>query len=75
MSINPAKRFGLDLEIKDGGGANLAVFDLDNPYTVNSEEFVSKGKSTPFNGYEVYGKCLLNIHQGKIVYQNEKFTK
>ena len=75
MSINPAKRFGLDLEIKEGGCANVAVFDLENAYEINPNDFVSKGKSTPFGGYEVYGKCLLNIHQGKIVYQDEKITK
>ena len=75
MSINPAKRFGLDYEIKDGGQANLAVFDLENEYVIKPEEFVSKGKSTPFGGYEVYGKCLLNINDGKIVYADKKFCK
>jgi dihydroorotase len=73
MSINPAKRFSLDYEIKDGAAANLAVFDLDTEYEIKPEEFLSKGKSTPFGGWKVYGKCLMNVNGGKIVYQDKNF--
>ncbi len=69
MSVNPAKRFGLDDALVDGGVADFAVFDLDEEYEINSKDFLSKGKSTPFNGYKVYGKCLLNVHGGEIVYK------
>ena len=69
MSVNPAERFGLDIVIAEGKPANLAVFDLDTEYTVNSKEFKSKGKCTPFEGKSVYGKCLMNFHDGKLVYE------
>ena len=69
MSINPAKRFNIDVGIVDGKQANLAVFDLDAEYEINPENFYSKGKSTPFKGYKVYGKCVLNVHNGNIVYK------
>ena len=69
MSINPAKRFNLPVGIIDGEVANLAVFDLDAEYEINPENFYSKGKSTPFKGYKVYGKCVLNVHNGNIVYK------
>ncbi len=70
MSVNPAKRFGLDIEIADGKKANFAVFDLDTEYKINPENFISKGKSTPFKGRKVYGKCLMNFCNGKQVYNN-----
>ena len=69
MSQNPAKRFGLDIEINQGKTANLCVFDLETEYKINSQEFYSKGKSTPFDGMAVYGKCLMNFTDGKLVYQ------
>lgn len=69
MSINPAKRFNLPVGIVDGNVANLAVFDLDEEYEIDPKKFYSKGKSTPFKGYRVQGKCVLNIHNGKIVYK------
>ncbi len=71
MSVNPAKRFGVQNEIKEGEKANFVVFDLNQKYTVNSNEFLSKGKSTPFEGYEVYGKCSFNFCDGKIVYEEK----
>ena len=68
MSINPAKRFGLDLEIEEGKTANFAVFDLNKEYTVREEDFLSKGKSSPFIGYKVCGECIMNFVNGKLVY-------
>ncbi|MBR1968520.1 MAG: dihydroorotase [Clostridia bacterium] len=70
MSVNPAKRFGLDIEVAEGKKANFAVFDLDTEYEINPENFISKGKSTPFKGKKVYGKCLMNFCNGKPVYNN-----
>lgn len=66
MSIKPAKRFNLDIEIKEGSTANFVVFDLDEEYEVNADKFLSKGKSSPFIGYKVYGKCLMNVINGKV---------
>lgn len=70
MSNNPSKRFGFDTSIKVGAIANLNVFDLDEEYTVNPDEFLSMGKSSPFSGDKVYGRCLLTIAKGKIAYKN-----
>jgi len=75
MSENPSKRFNLDIEIKEGALANLTVFDLDNEYEIDSNNFKSKGKCSPFNGWKVFGKCLINFNDGKIVYSDDKFYK
>ena len=69
MSVNPSKRFGLDIEIAEGKDANLCVFDLDEEYKVDAEEFYSMGKCTPFENWKVYGKCLKNFTNGKLVFE------
>lgn len=68
MSTNPASRFEFDNKLQAGSVANLTVFDLNNKYKINSSDFESMGKSTPFENMEVYGKCLLTIANGKIAY-------
>ncbi len=66
MSINPAKRFGFDNSIENG---NFTVFDLNSKYTINPDDFLSKGRATPFEGYEVYGECLMTVCNGKFAWQ------
>ena len=68
MSVNPAKRFDLDIEIAEGKDANFCVYDLNKEYVVNAQEFVSMGKSSPFDGVTLSGKCLATFHKGKAVY-------
>ena len=48
------------------------VFDLNEKYTVDPDEFLTKGRATPFEGKEVYGRCLLTVYDGKTVYADEK---
>ncbi len=62
MAINPRKRFNIPL------GADVSVWDLDAEYVVNSKDFVSMGKATVFDGEKLFGKCLMTICDGKIVY-------
>ena len=69
MSKNPAKRFGIESEIKEGAKANFTVFNLDDEYEINPDDFLSKGKSMPFGGMKVYGKCLLTVSKGRIAYE------
>ncbi len=69
MSINPAKRFSLPIGIEDGKDANLCVYDLEKEYAIEPERFLSKGKSTPFKGKKVFGKCEYNFVDGKLVYE------
>ena len=64
MAINPRVRFGVPFKKGD-----FTVWDLNDKYAVNPDEFLSKGRATPFTGMEVYGRCLLTVHEGKVVYQ------
>ena len=56
--------------IREGDAADLAVFDISREYVIDPEEFRSKGRSTPFAGWRVYGKCLLTFCRGKKVWSD-----
>ena len=73
MSENPSNRFNLGIKIENESLANLTVFDLDSEYEIDSNNFKSMGKCTPFNGWKVFGKCLVNFNNGKIVYSDNEF--
>jgi dihydroorotase len=66
MSTAPRSRFGLPGGMENG---DFTVFDLDASYTVDPAEFLSMGRATPFEGREVFGRCLLTVHKGRIVWQ------
>jgi len=68
MHDNPAKRFGIGSHIEPGATADLTLFDLNKKWTVCPDTFLSKGKSTPFKGKELYGACLLTLVDGKVAY-------
>ena len=72
MSYNPAKTLNLEGgEIKEGGVADLAIVDLNGKYVVDGNKFLSKGKNTPFNGYEVYGKVCVTLVDGEVKYSQQ----
>ena len=71
LSVNANTRFGFDSEIDVGKQANLTVFDLNNEYKINKNEFVSMGKSTPFEDFKVFGRCKMTICNGKVVWQED----
>ncbi|MBP3329457.1 MAG: dihydroorotase [Clostridia bacterium] len=70
MSINPAKRFGFESGLDNGKIADFAVFDVSEEYEINPEDFLSMGRATPFEGRKVYGKCLMTVCGGEIVYSD-----
>ena len=65
LSVNPRKRFGIT---SDPG---LCVWDLEASYTVDPAAFLSMGRSTPFAGTRVYGKNLMTIYGGTLVWQSK----
>lgn len=70
LSVNPRKRFDLGKgEIKVGEKADFTVFDLDKAYEIYPEEFLSKGRSTPFEGEKVWGRCKMTFANGEIVWK------
>ena len=71
MHTAPCKRFGFGGDIEIGAPADFTVFDLDEKYTIDPDNFVSMGRSTPFEGFEVYGRCLMTVCGGKIAWKKE----
>ena len=70
MSVNPCKRFGLPGgAIEDGAPADLTVLDLNTNWTIDSADFVSMGKATPLDGWDVTGEVVMTIVNGEVVYE------
>ena len=70
MSTNPRTRFNLGGgEIKKGARADFTVFDLDEEYEIDTKDFVSMGKSSPFTGLRVFGKCKFTACGNKIAWR------
>lgn len=65
MSFKPKERFGIDTN------NDFAVFDISEAYKIDLKDFLSMGRATPFAGREVFGRCLLTVHNGKVVYKAE----
>ncbi len=72
MHTNPSERFGVGGGLEAGSPADFTVFDLNAEYTVSSGDFVSMGRSTPFEGLRVFGKCLLTVVGGETVWEAER---
>ena len=64
LVTNACKRFGFTT------GDCWSVWDLDQEITVDPQDFVSMGKATPFEGWKLFGKCLMTVCDGKPVYMN-----
>ena len=63
LVYNPRRRFNIPL------GNDFSIWDLDAEYTIDPKDFLAKGKATPFAGRSVYGKCLLTVYGGHVVYE------
>ncbi|MCT4383317.1 dihydroorotase [Leuconostoc suionicum] len=72
MVTAPVSAFQLQAptSIVEGARADLALFDLENNYEIDTESFESMGKNSPFIGWEVYGKTLATWVDGEIVYKD-----
>ena len=62
MAVAPRERFGIPL------GTDYTIWRLDSQVIVNPDEFISKGKATPFSGMPVKGECVATVYGGEIVY-------
>jgi len=74
LTYEPAKIIGCGSELgtlKAGSPANITIFDPNREWIVNSSSFASKGKNTPFDGYQFKGKVVATIVDGRIVYKDE----
>lgn len=66
----PNRRFQLPSQPGD-----WALFDVEKPYPVDPQAFVSRGRSTPFAQWEVYGRCLWTACGGKTAWADPEFQQ
>ena len=67
MAINPRKRFSIPLKNDD-----FTVWNLECESIINPDDFLSQGKSTPFEGFSVSGRCIMTVSGGKTVYMDKE---
>lgn len=74
MSEKPAKRFDLGKigKIEEGYASDLVLVELDQEHTIDINQFESKGKNTPFNGWSVRLAVKETIVSGKTVWKEQK---
>jgi dihydroorotase len=70
MSIKPREIFMLEGGLKIGQPADLTIIDLNKEWVINSQNFFSKGKSTPFEDWKVKGKTEKTFINGKLIFSN-----
>lgn len=73
MSYHPARILGLEDKgsVSEGKAADIMIFDPEKKYCIDKNAFVSKGRNTPFDGYEVYGEVRYTFVDGKPVYHSQ----
>ena len=71
MSYRPAQILGLTERgsVSEGKFADITIFDPRKTYKIDKRTFVSKGKNTPFDGFEVTGEVAYTLVEGRVVYE------
>ena len=62
LSDNPRKRFGIQSE------PGRSIWNLEEEYAIDPDDFLSKGKATPFKGWKIFGRCIGTQYNGNTVY-------
>lgn len=75
LNTNANRRFEIGSSIEIGKKADITVFDLSEKYKIDSSKFNSMGKSTPFDGETVYGRCKMTICGGRIIWKENLTEK
>ncbi len=75
LTTEPAKiigdKYGKLGTLAIGASADIAIFDPDREWVVDTTAFASKGKNTPLAGSTLKGKVVAIISQGKLVYKDD----
>ena len=74
MSTNPARILGLGSGLRVGHTADITIIDPDLEYTVNSDYFQSLSRNTPFDGWQLKGRPVLTMVEGRIVFEEYIFV-
>jgi dihydroorotase len=74
LTEGPAQVLGRSpSSLRPGARANLVVFDPEHNWTVDTSQFVSKGKNSPLHGQRLKGQVMLTMMDGDIIFRREAF--
>ena len=69
FTVGPADVLGFkNYDLRNGNAADITIIDLNDKFVIDSSKFMSKSINTPFNGWEVKGRAVATIVDGKFVY-------
>ncbi len=70
LSVEPARILGLDRgSLTPGSAADVTVIDPEADVIVRPENFVSKGKNSPFGGWRLRARPVLTVVGGNIRFE------
>ena len=71
-ATNPAKILSLESSLRIGRPAEMTIIDPDILHTVDTDNFQSLSRNSPFDGWQLNGKPVLTMVEGKIVFEEGK---
>ncbi len=70
LSLQPARLLGVDAgTLSVGSPADVCVFDPEEYWDVNPAKMVSRGRNTPFTGWQLQGRVDWTLYKGKITFE------
>lgn len=72
VTCGPAQVLDIDAgTLSEGAPADISIFDPDALWTVSEETLLSKGKNSPFLGWELKGRVTHTLLRGRLAYGPE----
>ena len=72
MTSGPARILGQTYGLQTGLAADVTILAPDLEFTIDTSRFVSLSRNCPFNGWEVKGRAVMTIVDGRVVYEKAK---
>lgn len=73
LTVNPARILGLPYgTLSPGAPADIVIFDPHRRWRVEARTLRSKSKNTPFAGWNLTGKVVWTLVEGRVVYAEEE---
>ena len=72
LTLYPARLLGMDLgTLAIGAAADLCLFNPDQEWELLPELMQSRGRNTPFAGWQFTGRTVMTVYNGKIVFERK----